>query len=129
MMVPAPGLFSIMTVAARSMAISCASVRAITSVPPPGANGTTIFTILSGYPAKARFTESAAGNNAASANRRDAVFILIVRSKSMGDRLRLEFFGNAPADHAFSQSAMRGATNGYDAIRACWRWTRGVAID
>src|SRR5258708_3841524 len=62
-MVPAPGLFSIMTVAPRSFAISCASVRAITSVPPPGANGTTILTILSGYNAEASSGENAVSDN------------------------------------------------------------------
>ena len=43
MMVPAPGLFSMITDPPRSFAISCANARAITSVPPPGANGTTIL--------------------------------------------------------------------------------------
>jgi len=82
MMVPAPGLFSIMTVAPRSFAISCASVRAITSVPPPGANGTTILTILSGYNAEASSGENAVSDNTASASRKGAV--LALRSGSMG---------------------------------------------
>ena len=69
MMVPAPGLFSIMTDAPRSFAISCASVRAITSVPPPGAKGTTILTIRSGYAAKAlSLVSTDCGTQAASAN-------------------------------------------------------------
>src|SRR5262245_48670780 len=53
MMVPAPGLFSIMVLLPRSFAISCASARAITSVPPPGANGTTILMMRSGKAARA----------------------------------------------------------------------------
>src|SRR3954447_19874315 len=59
MMVPAPGLFSMMMVAPRFFAISCASVRAITSVPPPGANGTTIRMVFSGHAATAELTGNA----------------------------------------------------------------------
>src|SRR5665647_1352348 len=113
MMVPAPGLFSMTMVAPRSLAISCASVRAMTSVPPPGANGTTILTILSGYKAEAGSAENAASNNAASANRTDMVFV--VGSNGMCIRLRLE---KALADHAFQQSAMHWKTNRYDGGRA-----------
>jgi hypothetical protein len=54
-----------MTAAPRSFAISCASVRAITSVPPPGAKGTTILTILSGYKAMAWSFEAADSNASA----------------------------------------------------------------
>ena len=43
MMVPAPGRFSTMTVPPSCLAISCASVREMMSVPPPGAKGTTIL--------------------------------------------------------------------------------------
>src|SRR5882672_7600192 len=126
MMVPAPGLFSMITVAPRSLAISCARVRAITSVPPPGAKGTTILTILSGYPAKALSAQNADSKNAASANRADAIFIL--RLKTMCTRAWLEFV-KAPANHALPRNAMRRATNGYDARctsgdgRRQQRWT------
>jgi hypothetical protein len=44
-------------------------VREIKSVPPPGANGTTILMVRSGYEAEARSVASAASNNAANANR------------------------------------------------------------
>src|SRR5438093_9284872 len=57
-MVPAPGLFSMMMPAPRSFAISCASTRAMASVPPPGAKGTMILMTRSGYPAKAGVPES-----------------------------------------------------------------------
>jgi len=50
--------------------LSCASVRATTSVPPPGGNGTTILMIRSGYPANARVVQAADSSaNAASANK------------------------------------------------------------
>src|SRR6267142_5549842 len=126
MVVPAPGLFSMITVAPRPLAISCARVRAITSVPPPGAKGTTILTILSGYPAKALSAQNADSKNAASANRADAIFIL--RLKTMCTRAGLEFV-KAPANHALQRNAMRRATNGYDARctsgdgRRQQRWT------
>ena len=42
-MVPAPGLFSTITEPPSCFCISCAKVREMMSVPPPGANGTTIF--------------------------------------------------------------------------------------
>src|SRR5258708_39381194 len=74
MMVPAPGLFSMMMVAPRSFAIACARVRAITWVPPPGAKGTTILMVLSGYRAKASLTGSAEiSAHAASANSQNAL--------------------------------------------------------
>src|SRR3977135_594929 len=122
MMVTAPGLFSIMTVAPRSFAIPCASVRAITSVPPPGANGTTILTILSGYNAEGSSGENAVSNNTASANRKGAV--LVLRSGSMGTA-RGWSSGNAPADHACRRSAMRRAASGYDAGYASGDGGRG----
>src|SRR3954452_24798261 len=48
-----------MMVAPRFFAISCASVRAITSVPPPGAKGTTMRMVFSGYAAKTGSTGNA----------------------------------------------------------------------
>jgi len=75
MMVPAPGLFSTMTDARRSLAISCASVRAITSVPPPGANGTTIRITLSGYRADA-FSLESAGISANTTSASSKAFVL-----------------------------------------------------
>src|ERR1700704_2831508 len=89
MMVPAPGLFSIITDAPRSFAISCARVRAITSVPPPGAKGTTILTIRSGYTAKAASFESADSNaNATSADK--ATVGLEIQGNDMRRPLRAE---------------------------------------
>src|SRR5215468_8022376 len=46
---PAPGLFSTMTCCPSVVASRCATKRPITSVGPPGENGTTIFTGLLGY--------------------------------------------------------------------------------
>src|SRR2546427_12680553 len=72
MIVPAPGLLSTMTGWPRSLAISAPSVRAIRSVPPPGAKGTTRRTGFSGKAADAALqtVASTAMNAMALAQRR-----------------------------------------------------------
>src|SRR3978361_855238 len=120
-MVPAPGLFSMMTDAPRSFAISCASVRAITSVPPPGAKGTTILTIRSGYDARAGPAEMAAGNNAATANNSVAL-------KFRGDIGAILVRGHFHTGNTTSR-AMRRTTNRYDGRRRMPPWTPALAID
>src|SRR2546425_674735 len=74
MIVPAPGLLSTMTGWPRSLAISAPSVRAIRSVPPPGAKGTTRRTGFSGKAADAALqtVASTAMNAMALAQRRAA---------------------------------------------------------
>src|SRR5260370_1230837 len=112
MMVPAPGLFSIMTDAPRSFAISCASLRAIKSVPPPGPRR---------RPGKMQ------GATMLQAQTERILFSCCVE---MACAFACEgLLKNAIADHALRHSAMRRATDGYDAGRACWRWTRATAID
>ena len=57
MMPAAPGRFSTTKVWCKRSPSFCASIRAITSTPPPAATGTMICTGLSGYSARAKPTE------------------------------------------------------------------------
>src|SRR4051812_32005033 len=68
MMVPAPGLLSTITGCPSACVMPVPSARAMASVPPPGANGTTSFTGLSGN--AARTAEDAKAAIASTAQRR-----------------------------------------------------------
>src|ERR1700676_5398779 len=105
MMVPAPGLFSMITETPKSLAISCANVRATTSVPPPGAKGTTIRMARSGYKAFASPVANAASNSAANANGNREVFIGCPKSMSFAGAGRLK---NTLADFASAQCRALG---------------------
>jgi hypothetical protein len=66
---------------------------------------------------------SATSSDAASANRTEFVFAF--DPNGMCVRLRLEFFGNATADHALRRSAMRLTTNAMTE-HACARMDAGT---
>src|ERR1700753_2439349 len=120
MMGPAPGLLSIMPVAPRSFAISCASVRAITSVPPPGANGTTILTTWSGYKAHAvPFTAGSSSANAASAKGGKRTVTPLRRAASLSRSI----FISSDLGRPVAARAMRPMMSGHDTAPALQRWT------
>src|ERR1700753_1703494 len=123
-MVPAPGFFSTMTVKPRSFAMSCASVRATTSVPPPGAKGTTSRTILSGYRAIAASVEITAIDNAANASSKERILLL----SSKGMRLRTGIYENAMTDFHVQPLPCAGRLQAGFGMHARIG-TRGLAVD
>src|SRR5258706_13791489 len=75
----APGRLSTITVCLHCSLSFCAIARATTSVPPPGGNGTTMRTGLSGYAAATAHVAPAMAITAAAPRTRDALIRTDIR--------------------------------------------------